>query len=549
MSARAFTRQLGFQSGVQLNPTIDASERTASNGVADQTIAVAMRTMRGRIDKPFKVNANNYLAKTGNGETIAKNALNEAHTQIFEALMSGAREVVVSRLTVDSASNKYIVATVKADGSAIDYTVSAELPTGEYLFAIRHHECFSDGLIISVHADISHNASGVLIANRQFTVRLLDPQTQAKLYEYKGSTDKTALDDYGNSAYLPDVVSSRTDDVEFVVPSVSNNAIPVTCNAYGFDNNGFEKWSKSTPVIYFTEGGTGYTTQNYINARTALRGSAYAYGRIVTAGSQSPALILQMARLAYEVNKPLDVDVLGTLSKDEAIAFVDSLGIGGELAEFVNYIYSPIMHDCPAGINKRVVFGTSAYHAARTCARNSVRNAYGFAPKQFPIAGKNYPLNRGRMVQIVALDEYALSDLAENKINPVAYETYSGGGSFVFLDSLTSVKKSSSFMRLQSVVDRKCDIEERITWIAKDALQLPMDEAIRITTRGVRMILEGADASRWLQASKDLGGEKFAYQIVASEERPEDQMIINVGACFTGTNRQTFITLTINRSN
>ena len=145
MGVRAFTRTLGFESGVQLNPTIDASERTASNGVADQTIAVAMRTMRGRIDKPFKVNANNFFAKTGRGETVATNALNEAHVQIYEALFSGAREAVVSRLTVDSALNKYIVATVSADGLTIAYTASATLPTGEYLqniHPLRHLNSF-----------------------------------------------------------------------------------------------------------------------------------------------------------------------------------------------------------------------------------------------------------------------------------------------------------------------------------------------------------------------------------------------------------------------
>ena len=236
----------------------------------------------------------------------------------------------------------------------------------------------------------------------------------------------------------------------------------------------------------------------------------------------------------------------GKLTKDEVIAFYASLNID---SEYVNFYWHPVVADRPLGINKRDYFGTSVLHAAYTCARNAQINEYGFAPKQYPIAGKNYPISRARMKQMQVVDKFAKSDLADNKINPVIFETYTGGAKFVFFDSLTSVKKSGSFIRLNSVVDRKCDIEERITWLCKDALQLPMDVAIKIVIRGLLNILEGAYISGWLQSSKDLGGKKYAFDVVASEQRPEDQMIVKLWACFTGTNRQTFITMTINKPN
>lgn len=541
-----FTRQLGYESGVQLNPTIDNSERTAS-GLADQVIAVAMRCQRGQIGSPFKVDASNFFRKTGHGETMTKNALNEAHIQVYEALTSGAYEAVIMRLVPDTAVNNYIVARLSANLTAIDYTVEAAIPSNVFLFAIKHNECYNDGLVVHVHADELIDDTGAVVENREFTVKLIDPRNGALLYRFTGSSDDEALDDYGNSYYFPDVVASRTDAVEFIVPPVATARIPVASSAYGDDTNGFEKWAKTTTaVLYFTEGGTSYTTLNYIAARQALRGTQHDYGRIITAGSQSPALIAQMDKLAFEVDKPCDVDIYGGLTDEEAITFVDSLGID---SEYTNFFWSPNITDDPIGINKRGYIGQSGYHAARTCARNAQKNAYGFAPKQYPIAGKNHPISRTRIKQAQQLTGPQLSALAKAKINPICYEVYSGGGKTVFRDSLTSVKKSSSFLRLQSVVDRKCDVEERVTWIAKDALQLPMDEAIRVVSRGINFVFEGADASGWLQPAKDLGGAKYTFKVVPSEERPEDIMIVTMAACFTGTNRQTFITLSIERPN
>ncbi|MBL0011132.1 MAG: hypothetical protein IPP22_09330 [Nitrosomonas sp.] len=59
-----FVRQLGAESGVQLNPLRDNSEiPTSGNG--DQVFAAMMRATRGRIDKPFKVDRGNVTRKLG----------------------------------------------------------------------------------------------------------------------------------------------------------------------------------------------------------------------------------------------------------------------------------------------------------------------------------------------------------------------------------------------------------------------------------------------------------------------------------------------------
>ena len=79
-----FKRQLGAESGVQLNPLRDNSELPAGNN-SDQIFAIAMRATRGRIDKAFAVNSGNAKMRLGKGESIRVSSLNEAWVQVIEA--------------------------------------------------------------------------------------------------------------------------------------------------------------------------------------------------------------------------------------------------------------------------------------------------------------------------------------------------------------------------------------------------------------------------------------------------------------------------------
>ena len=85
----AFVRQLGAESGVQLNPLRDNSEIPSTDN-SDQIFGIMMRATRGRIDKPFVVDSGNVYTKLGKGEPIRKNALNEAWVHVVEALSNGA---------------------------------------------------------------------------------------------------------------------------------------------------------------------------------------------------------------------------------------------------------------------------------------------------------------------------------------------------------------------------------------------------------------------------------------------------------------------------
>jgi len=226
----AFVRQLGAESGVQLNPLRDASEIPTTDN-ADQVFGIMMRATRGRIDKPFTVDRGNVA-----GEQIRVNALNEAWVHVVEALNKGAYQAVVQRLVTDAAQIRWAVVTPELSNGnptgAFTFTVSDAPPSTPFLFAVKHLECFNDGIVLEFRAEDAQE-NGLPIGNDKLTLRLRDKQDNL-LYEFYGSLKADAKDDYGNSAWLPDVVQSQTDAVEIAVGVTGNDAVVAAdCVAYG----------------------------------------------------------------------------------------------------------------------------------------------------------------------------------------------------------------------------------------------------------------------------------------------------------------------------
>lgn len=536
----AFARQLGSQSGVQLNPLRDMTDGFAPDN-SDQVFGIIMRTTRGRIDKPFRVNRGNFQKKLGRGESLRSSALNEAHIHVFEALQKGAASTVVQRLTTSAAVLSSIIVTQPADPATdLAFAVAKAVPTDKpFLLAIKHLECYNDGVVVELHAD-AVLAGGAPAANRLVTLRLRDKENNV-LYEFLGSLDPDALDDYRQSAYLPDVVERLTDNVEVIVGAGAE--ILPTSNAYGRDANGRQKLAVSPVMAYFSEGSTAYGTPDFVRARDLLQKTEHDYAYIVSGGSQAPALLSTLAQLAYDTNRQFAWDVPGTLSPEAAIAFIDQLNFD---SHYCQAFWAPLKSDDPLGLNGKVVLGTSAYNVARRCLRNAQTDANGFAPKNYPIAGKNWPLDRTGITQIHSPDD-ALSDLADAKINPVIYVKYNGGGKFVFSDSLTCAKTTVSFRKLISVADMASSIDDWVTRFAREALQLPMDVSVKKTEGFLKKLFAGAKSAGWIVPSTELDGEAFQYVVQPNALRPADRMDVSYSLRYDGTNRQTFVTQTISR--
>ena len=567
----AFVRQLGAESGVQLNPLRDASD-VPTTGNADQAFGIMMRATRGRIDRPFPVDRGNVLKKLGHGEQMRISALNEAWVHVHEALNKGAQQAVVQRLVTPAAQIKWLVALhdvgsnglptgsilfqvmddvqdireYASDFFAEDYVEQVD---NLYLLSLRHLECHNDGIAVELHAD-ENKIGGVAHANDRLTLRLRDKGGNL-LYEFTGSLKSDATDDYGNSAYLPDVIASQTDAVVVDVMTSGNNAIIDTNSvAYGYDINGNPKFAKSDVLITFDEGGTSYHMQDYVRCRESLQHTPHDYAYISSGGTKSPAHLAQLAQLAFDTNRQLRFDIPGDLSPEAAIAFAEQLNMGAsQTAHLMHQFWSPLKSDDPTGINPKGHFGTATLNIAYACGRNAQKNSKGFAPKNYPIAGREWPVQRTGIVQTYAPRSQELSALARAKINPVVFETYTGGGRYVYRDSLTAALVESSLKKLIAVADMSTSIDEAVACAGRDMLQLPMELALKRMRTYLSNLFEGAQAAGWLVPSDapEMQGKAWVFEVLPNAQRPYDTMDVSYWLRYDGTVRQIYVTQTLTR--
>jgi len=538
MSFRPFVRQLGFQPGVQLNPLADATDGAVPDN-SDQIFAVLGRFTRGRIDRPFRVNRSNFLTKTGPAESIRTNALNEAKLQTYEALNNGAYEAVVMRLTPAAAVKKWATADLTVPAA----TVFAAATTSSVVtsaISVLHHDCYNDGIKLALHAE-STPIGGIAIANTDVTLRIFDSK-DLLLHEFSGSLLPTALDDYGQSRYLPDVAARQTDALDIVVGSTAT--IAPTSDAYGRDAAGRDKWAKSATLVCFDEAGTTYSATDYDRCISLLRETNQPYGYLISGGTPVVSLISKLAALAIEANLPLKNDIPGNLTPAAVISLVQSLNID---SHYIHHYWAPLEAEDPMN-GGRAVWGASGLNAGYSCARNARVNAKGFAPKNYPVAGKEYPLNRSGVRQLYRPTEQELSDLARVQVNPVIFENYNGGGRFVFTDSLTSAKTVVSYKKLISVAEMSASLDNWVTLYSKELMQMPMRQFIKRMNSFLDQMLVGAQASGWLVPAKNLpGNAAFTFAVSPSEVRPADLVLISYFTSFDGVARQVIVQQTLTK--
>lgn len=542
--SRPFTRQLGYQPGVQLNPLRDNTDGAVPDN-SDQVFAVVARLTRGRIDRPFLVDRGNFLAKTGAPESVRVSALNEAKLQTYEALMNGAYRAVVQRLTPAAAAKSYAV--INFSGSPVGsstttaFSASASAPTTDWSVAVLDHECHNAGIKVAIHAD-STPLGGTPVANAELTLRIMDAAGVLR-YEVAGSLDPTAKDEFGRSKYLPDVASRLFGDA-FEVLVATSQTVPTTSDAYGRDTAGKDKWATSGVLACFNEAGTTYASTDYDRCIAALRDAQDSFGYIISGGTQVTSLLGKLRDLAVEINAPLKYDIGGSLSVSGAIAMANTLGFDTHL---VQGFWAPLEADDPLN-GGRTVWGAAGLNAGFACARNAQVNADGFAPKNFPVAGKAYPLNRTAVRQLVRPTEQDLSDLAKARINPVIFTNYNGGGRYVFTDCLTGANSLVSYKKLATVAEMSVSLDGWVTLYANELLQLPMVEFVRRMRAFMQELLEGAVAAQWLVPSQNLeGNAPFKFTVGPSQARPADLALIDYWTSYDGVARQVIVQQTLTK--
>lgn len=534
--ALAFTRQLASEPGIQLNPIRD---RTGGGVLTtfDQTAAIVGRFARGRIDRPFKVNRSNIKSLLGKPASISLSLLNEAYVHVYEAIQRGAREVVVSRLSVPGAVVSWVNFTSLATST---FAVSGTAPVAGTL-GVKYLGCHNDGIVVRVHAD-TKLVSGTPAANDIVTVKILDVDSR-ELFSIKGSLTSTSIDEFGQSNYLPDVSLLQTDLLEWTI--VGSPTIGTTHDGYGKDAAGADKYATSAVMVNFTEGGTGYVATDYDRSIEALRNGSFDFGYIIGGGTRAVLLITKLADLAYDTNRQFLFDVPGDLSVAGAIAFIASLGFGTLGRDHYPQAYwAPLRSLDPVNGNI-VVLGTSGVQAGFRCARNAQTNNYGLAPKNQPIAGLNGALGRAQVTQILRLTDQNLSDLADAKINPVIFQMFSAGSLYVFSDSLTCANTKLSYRKLIPVAEMSADLDERIARFGRECLQLPMEEGIKRMKDYLQKLFGYALASNWLIDEGNPEVPPFAFEVLRNAQQPADRMDVNYWLHYDGVVRQVFIQQTI----
>jgi len=574
-----FTRRLGEESGVQLNPLVDNSVMpTVSN--ADQFIGTIGRFSRGRIDKPMLVTRENIRRLLGDGESLRRSELNMTYVMMDETLKDpgGATGIVAQRLVSPYAdigwayirlSNVYENPTefrvsdltpamdlVDPDNMALPDSsiyVNGSL-IEDFHIAVRHLECFNDGIILAIHVPEVLDEFGSVADSNVVTLQILDSKENL-LFSFTGSLHPDAVDEYGQSVFLEDVVKSATDLVEIQVSYPLNGMIDhMASDCYGYDENNRERWAKSDVLTTFVEyaqhgdGFMGYDDDDYRYASTALKNGP-TFGYLSTGGSVANGLIDAIAGLSHELNIPAGIDVPSEVPAYMVGLLSGQLGLIGRESDHLLIAYwTPIISDCPAGINPRGMFPSSMYFLGKACGRNAVKNRYGFAKKNHPVAGIDFPLTRRNMAQTAKIESVDFSRMAKGRINPVVWDTFSDRSAVVCRDALTCSPDNSK-IKLTSVADMVSDIDRRVTRFAKQALLKPMREAVRMTEEYLQDLFEDAEKSEWLVPGEDpdMQGKSFVFSVYPDPAAPYDRLRYSYSLSYDGAARQIEVTQSVAR--
>jgi hypothetical protein len=543
--SQVISRSVGKRSGVQTNTIRDKSEQP-STSTAAHNIALVGRFPRGRIDKAFAVGQGRFKRTLGQAVSLAVSKLAEPAVHIYESLQAGTVQAVVSRLVGTGAVTKLMVATAANDKAAGEVWALADQNTdlnGGYLIALKHLECFSDGVIAEIHADAATSADGSKAPSKIVTVQLRDViDNRVILGPFKGSLDVTALDEFQKSFYIGDVIAQNTDVLE-VVSVAENASVGADCVFYGRKDN--KDLFSSKLLKYFEEGEQVYSNGDMDKAINRLKRSRQTYSYLCSGGTENVALISRLLKLGSSINRQVLWDIPGYLSPEAAAAFYGS--VGGDTDSLYSQAYwAPLSADNPV-VGGKAIFGTSGMQAGLRCARNAQTNAKGIAPRNRPVAGDGWAVARTNISQVFDLDEEIdLEVLAESRINPVIFRDYSTGGIYAWIDSLTGAKTEGA-SKLIAVAEMSTYVDDVVTTAAQGWLQKPMTEAIEGMSKFIKKFFESLQSAGWLRASAELGGACFVAVIEPNSSQPFEKMDVSYSICYDGTNRITNVSQTIEK--
>ena len=566
-----FERQIGEQSGIQLNPTVDRTDGVA--GFGDQTAAIVGSFSRGRIDKPFWVDGQTLRAKLGAAVSLNKSLLNEAYLHVFEALRNGAQQVLVSRLLRESVTNDYVVIQIDAAAGALQtetgepildgagdpitmgntgiITTAASIASGfagELAIAFKLLDGINEGFTVRANFDAyddvdAYDVTGLIFNPKslRLTIEILDKTSGQVLYRAIGAVHPDSVDEFGQTRYIGDLAS---DVFVFYAGNLPNASYQEALedSTMGVMADGTRLFIRKS-VDPFNHIDTAYTNTELDVACDALRYTNEDFGYIMGGGTQSVPLLTRLIALSYNTETLLAIDVPSDKNEEDAITWVNALNVDNFL---ISCYWTPLKCDEPINGGKQS-WGSSGAQIGLRCNRNARVNSIGFAPKNNPIAGKNWPLPRTGITQLRTPTANQLSNLAKAKINPVILDKFSDGSRYTFRDSLTMARTLISKRKLITTAEMSAHMNQIAVRIVKDYLQQGMTVAIARSRAQIERLCQNAEASGWLVPSRDpqFLGLTYTLELKPNDARPNDWMDVRFYVSFDGVARVAIIEQTI----
>mgnify|MGYP000449808935 FL=1 len=492
---------------------------------------------------------------------------------------TGAQAVLVSRLLREGISNSYVFIQIDPesgvlqtedgepilDGSGSPITVGNTAVIGttdgwegpvpnDLAIAFKLKDGINEGFIVRANFDAYDDADAISQVDTgdgvisvfnpkslRLTVEILDKVSQQVLYRAVGAVHPDSVDEFGQTRYIGDVAGDVFEFLPGNLPTAGYEAA-LSDSTMGVMADGTRLFIRQA-VAPFTFVDTAYTNTELDAAVSALQFSNEDFGYLMGGGTRSVPLLARLISLAYQTETLLAIDVPSEYTEDEAIAFVTGLNVDNALA---SCYWTPLKCDEPLNGGKQS-WGSSGVQIGLRCARNARINSLGFAPKNNPVAGKDWPLPRTGISQLRTQSPNQLSALAKAKINPVIYDKFSDGGRYTFRDSLTMARTLISKKKLITVAEMSAHLNQVVVRIVKDHLQKGMTVAIARSKAQITRLCENAEASGWLVPSRDpqMGGATFTLEIKPNEARSADWMDVRFAVSFDGVARVVIIEQTI----
>jgi hypothetical protein len=166
------------------------------------------------------------------------------------------------------------------------------------------------------------------------------------------------------------------------------------------------------------------------------------------------------------------------------------------------------------------------------------------------VAGYNFPLTTFKAMRPradITLDEAALNQLAEAKINVVIQERLNSGTRFIFGDCLTQYDSETSALRLTNAAEIETLTANGVIEIIRRQLLTNTASFIERADTDCRQFLDACVTAGLLKPADDLGGLPYTISISARESRPFDAVDVEFKRRPEGAVRAAYLTTTINK--